>query len=156
MDAVSAWLTGDGLQIYHGRFPFTQDGLTCAWTAGPLTIPQPGIPQTNPQSLSVTTQPGCQWTATTSGFLQVVESAATVFTRIDTLHYWINANPGPNPRSGRIQVGNITVPWTQAVTADSVTVTVATNPAGQSILVDNATYTAPHTFQWVTGSSHIS
>jgi uncharacterized repeat protein (TIGR02543 family) len=154
IDAVSAWLTGDGLQVYHGRFPFTQDGLTCAWTAGALTIPQLGIPQTNPQSLSVTTQPGCQWTATTSGFLQVVESAATVFTGSGTLHYWINANPGPNPRSGTIQVGNITVPWTQAGTAGSVTVRVATNPAGQSILVDNATYTAPYTFQWVTGSSH--
>jgi hypothetical protein len=35
-----------------------------------------------------------------------------------------------------------------------VTVTVTTAPAGRTIMVDATTYTAPQTFQWVSGSSH--
>jgi hypothetical protein len=35
-----------------------------------------------------------------------------------------------------------------------VAVTVTTSPANLSIIVDNTTYTAPQTFNWVVGSSH--
>jgi alpha-tubulin suppressor-like RCC1 family protein len=45
----------------------------------------------------------------------------------------------------------------QSVTANFVsanTVTVNTSPAGLSIQVDGASYTAPQTFQWLLGSTH--
>jgi M6 family metalloprotease-like protein len=38
--------------------------------------------------------------------------------------------------------------------ASTVSVTVTTSPAGQSITVDGSSYTAPQTFSWQPGSSH--
>jgi len=38
--------------------------------------------------------------------------------------------------------------------ASTIAVTVASSPTGQSVSVDGTTYTAPHTFNWVPGSSH--
>jgi hypothetical protein len=142
--------------VYYGRFTFTQDGLTCAWNAGAITIPQQGIPQNSPQPLRVLTQPGCQWTEQqlTGPYLPFVEKVGTVFTGSTTLNYWMPANPGAGPRTGTIEVGNLTVPWTQTGTSGVSSVTITTNPAGLSILVDNVAYTGASTFQWPTGSAH--
>src|SRR5512136_1446198 len=38
--------------------------------------------------------------------------------------------------------------------AQTVSITVTTNPAGLQLVVDSATYTAPQTFSWTAGSSH--
>ena len=40
------------------------------------------------------------------------------------------------------------------VATDRTQITVATNPSGLQIVVDNITYTAPQIFGWVAGSSH--
>lgn len=41
-----------------------------------------------------------------------------------------------------------------SVSGSSVSITVTTSPSGKQINVDGTTYTAPHTFSWVAGSSH--
>ena len=44
---------------YHGRFQFTQDGLTCTWSASGFSAPQQGIPANSPATISVLTPCTC-------------------------------------------------------------------------------------------------
>jgi len=51
--------------------------------------------------------------------------------------------------------GSTSPALTQTVNSSGISVTVvATNPAGLSMTVDGTDYTAPHTFNWISGSSH--
>ncbi len=98
-----------------------------------------------------TVSPASDWKDSST----VVQIAATPTTGY-TFGSWTGSGSGSF--SGATNPVNVTMngPITQtaAFTPNAISVTVTTNPVGRSIIVDDTTYTSPHTFNWLAAQTH--
>ncbi|HEY6346113.1 MAG TPA: putative Ig domain-containing protein [Bryobacteraceae bacterium] len=162
---------------YHGSFQFSQDGLTCAYTASGFTVPQAGFSAANPGVVTITAtgqtvpfdnppppapplkgnpDPNCEWQVTSSSSeVTIVGGNGVVHTGTGTFQYYVSANSGPAARIVQFSLGTLVFQTSQPGMQANVSVTLTTSPAGLSLVADGTTYAAPHTFEWGAGSQHV-
>ena len=103
---------------------------------------------------------GCATTTPTAGTSWQRDNVGVPINATASTGYnWSNwSGSGTGSYTGTTQSNTIYLggPVTQTANfvAPLVSITVTTNPAGRSIIVDGTTYTAPQTFSWTSGSSH--
>jgi N-acyl-D-amino-acid deacylase len=169
-NAVDVIAATAGVPGYHGSFQFTQDGLTCAYRANGFTALQSGSSAANPGVVTITTvgqsvlsdgskglaNSNCRWSVTSaSPAVTIVGGLNAIHTGTGTFQYYVSANNSPTARPLQFSLGTaLVVSTSQPGTQGNVNITLTTSPAGLSVVADNTTYTAPHTFQWAAGTQH--
>jgi uncharacterized protein (TIGR03437 family) len=158
-----------GVPGYHGSFQFTQDGLTCAYTASGFAAPQSGLSATNPGIVTITAtgqtvtgdgsnakpDTNCEWQVTgSSSQVTIVGGDTTVHTGTGTFQFYVSANTSATARTIQFSLGTLVFQTSQPGVQANVNVTLASSPAGLSLVADGTSYTAPHTFQWSPASQH--
>jgi hypothetical protein len=99
-------------------------------------------------SFGVTTSSGCAWTAISNANWITTTSSGS---GNGTVNFTVAANTG-SARAGFITVNNQSFSVSQA--AASINVTIQTNPAGRSFVVDGVNFATTQVLSWTAGSSH--
>ncbi len=139
---------------YVGISPFSQAGLTCAWTVTGFNAPQAGYTTANPGVLQVNTGPDCLWSVTsTQGPIAMLNAIRHVYRKRNACRTPYQ----PTTRAIRetFRSHSATSPATATQPGLScITAVVGTNMPGPTFLVDGTSYTGQETFQWTSGSTH--
>ena len=122
------------LTIGGQPFTVTQAGGPCTYSA---TTATPSLPASGgPGTVTLTTQAGCAWTATTSAAWMTIGGTGTG-TGSGSIPYTLAANPDATPRNGTIAVGGQVVAISQAAAPCNYTL----SPGSISVGSDAATGT---------------
>ncbi|MBL8216995.1 MAG: S-layer homology domain-containing protein [Bryobacterales bacterium] len=131
-------------------FKPTASGGSCTYTVSPTTI-SPTSAGTS-QSITVTTQSGCAWSASTSNsWITFTNGSGT-----GSGSFTANIASTTSARTGSISAGGQTISVNQsAPSGGTITVTITSSPTGRTLTVDGSSCTSPCSRSWTSGSSHI-
>ena len=104
------------LTIAGKSFSVTQSGPSCTFSLTPSLITAP--PTGTSGSITVTTQPTCNWTATTTSAWVTVSGSGM---GSGTVTYTVQPNTGTIARSGLVNIGGVNVGVSQAAATAALT-----------------------------------
>jgi Viral BACON domain/Putative binding domain, N-terminal len=138
------------LTIGGQSFTITQAAAPCTYAATPAThsIPAPGGPAT----ITLTTQAGCNWTATTSAPWITISGTGTG-TGSGTVDFVVAANPDGLGRSGTIAIGAQIVTVSQAAATCTYTFSPASVSVGSDLSTGSFSVAANNGCAWTATSS---
>jgi hypothetical protein len=146
------------MTIAGQTFTITQSGLTCTYTISPTKESFDSSGGT--RSVSVTTQSGCAWTATSNASWISIISGSTG-TGNGTVNYTVSANTTPNQRTGTMTIAGQTF----TIMQQGITCSYTISPKNQSFDSSGGTgnisvttqsgcsWTATSNSSWITISS---
>ncbi len=147
-NAANNALALTNIRTFIANFKPTASGGGCTYTVNPTSI-SPSSAGTS-QSVSVTTQSGCTWSASTSNSWITFSGGSGT----GSGSFTADIASTTSARTGSISVGGQTIPVNQSAPSGTITVTIASSPSGLTLSVDGNSCTSPCSRTWTAGSSH--